>query len=464
VSARCLRVAGASACSLSQETNCPTVACPSDTVCVSGACATSCATDADCPGGPCIDVTLGGTTVRGCADARASDAGPSDAGAPPDGATDAGTAGRLTLFAGLRGACALTAAGELYCWGANDGGQLGDGQVTHAGPCTDPDTGMVGDYSPTPVRAMITGATQVAIGGSHACARIAGTSGLGEARCWGYDGAGELGHDVTGDRSATPLAVVDSVGATIHGFVQLAAWGDASAAITTTGLLGWGDQHDATGGVIATGYEPAPLSAMLPSGVTFTQFAVSEVGVGLDSDGHVRTWGWNQKGTLGHGMDDDAIHVDFAVVDGITDAREVDLGFMAACARTDTDVLCWGFPWTALARDGDHSACMNSAGDGSSCPRSVVGLPMRPIDVALTTSRICIAVEDGSVHCTTNASETLAPLTGIPTMRELVGGDRFFCGVTAVGDRVFCWGDDFCGQTGDLSLGLDLPPREVILP
>jgi alpha-tubulin suppressor-like RCC1 family protein len=72
--------------------------------------------------------------------------------------------------------CAVTRAGEVYCWGHNPKDQLGDGLQPLG--------------SPVAVRVMgVSGATAVSTGTGHACALLSS----GGADCWGYDDYGQLG-------------------------------------------------------------------------------------------------------------------------------------------------------------------------------------------------------------------------------------------------------------------------------
>lgn len=448
------------ACSLVEETNCPAQACPTGTVCLAGACATSCTLDTDCPGGPCIDVTIGGTTIRGCGDARRMDAGVADAGVV-DAAGDAGAPPQIVMLAaGERTACALTSAGAVWCWGGNESGQLGDGVSTHDGSCTDP-SGTFDDHSVAPVSAAITDALQITLGHAHACVRVLGTSSAGEARCWGENGAGQLGHTGAGAGSPIPVRVVDGVGATITGILQLDLYANSSVARTASGLLGWGDGFDGQLGFdAASGYVdiPQPWTA---TGLTLTDFDITQAGAGIDTDGAVRTWGRDDHGALGRGTTDGLVHEDFAPVAGVSGALAIDHGYMAACARTATEVSCWGYPWTALGRDGDHSACPDA--EGSACARPVMGLPAGEIvDVAISSSTLCIVMMGGDVYCTSPTSDTLVRRTGLVPMASLVAGDEFFCGVT-LDRRIFCWGRGTCGQTGDANHPAVGDPNEIVI-
>ena len=89
------------------------------------------------------------------------------------------------LTAGARHSCALDAAdGEIWCWGANDEGQLGDGTTTDRSRPVRVDTGALAEeLGETPA------AVSVSAGAFHTCALFAG----GEVACWGSGDHGQVG-------------------------------------------------------------------------------------------------------------------------------------------------------------------------------------------------------------------------------------------------------------------------------
>src|SRR6185503_18046973 len=92
-----------------------------------------------------------------------------------------------SLTMGRSHACAIDVDGQLYCWGANDVGQIGDGTTSFA--------------IPRPTRVGLT-TTAVAAAGSMTCALAAGV-----AYCWGDNAQGQLGQPVGGQLSTpTPVA------------------------------------------------------------------------------------------------------------------------------------------------------------------------------------------------------------------------------------------------------------------
>jgi alpha-tubulin suppressor-like RCC1 family protein len=95
------------------------------------------------------------------------------------------------IAAGAVHTCARTSAGQLFCWGRNTFGQLGDGTTTDR---------------PAPVRvAGISGVATVQASGAHTCA----ASGNGDAYCWGYNVEGQLGDGSRNHRSR-PVRVESS--------------------------------------------------------------------------------------------------------------------------------------------------------------------------------------------------------------------------------------------------------------
>src|SRR5581483_9088753 len=84
-------------------------------------------------------------------------------------------------------ACALSSTGDVYCWGKNSYGEIGDATTT-------------GRPSPVLVSGGLT-FTDLGVGGYDSC----GVS-SGRAYCWGYNGTGEVG-DATTTNRLVPTAV-----------------------------------------------------------------------------------------------------------------------------------------------------------------------------------------------------------------------------------------------------------------
>ena len=114
--------------------------------------------------------------------------------------------------------CALTTSGDVWCWGNNTSGQLGDGTFTNRS-------------TPVKVQGLPAPVVKLAVGMYHNCA----VTSLGAAYCWGYGGFGQIGDGFTGD-SATPIQVLGFGSGT-----SAIAAGSEACAVTTMGSVHcWG--------------------------------------------------------------------------------------------------------------------------------------------------------------------------------------------------------------------------------
>ena len=215
----------------------------------------------------------------------------------------------VQISAGGRHTCAVDEAQELWCWGANDFGQLGDSGVgaysavpiqvasppgkswVSVAAGDDFTCGVVTGFSvetvycwgrndhwilgpghvadslsKTPVEAQsLDGSTSVSAGAGYACASI--QSGLfGEhVKCWGANDHGQLGRGTVGAREADAAAPIPVEGGALD--IEVPILGRAHACALTKEdsafqrqLICWGDNSYGRMGIGRTGGdEPTPL-------------------------------------------------------------------------------------------------------------------------------------------------------------------------------------------------------------
>jgi hypothetical protein len=194
-----------------------------------------------------------------------------------------------TLAAGAAFACGVETGGAVYCWGADDAGQLGDG-------------GAVQQPSPVRVGGGLL-AKSVVAGRRHACALAPS----GTAYCWGANNGGQLGDGTTTSHS-TPVAVSG-------GFVfsVLAAGRDMTCGITTQGAAYcWGDPNAAgtnitnvLGSVGDGTNQSRAVPTAVSGGLTFSAISTSGYTTcGLTTGNSAVCWGNGQWGMLGNGAVD----------------------------------------------------------------------------------------------------------------------------------------------------------------
>jgi alpha-tubulin suppressor-like RCC1 family protein len=120
------------------------------------------------------------------------------------------------VAAGRDFSCALMSSGSVYCWGANDVGQLGN-------PTVMGDTAMPTQVSLGPGIV----ARELALGDAHGCVATAGYS----VHCWGDDSAGQLGVGETSPAfEATPVLVEHATAAQLKSVTHVAAAGNTTCA------------------------------------------------------------------------------------------------------------------------------------------------------------------------------------------------------------------------------------------
>lgn len=209
------------------------------------------------------------------------------------------------VAAGGNHTCAIVTGGAVRCWGKNDVGQLGLGNMDNRGEQPD-------DMNPS-VSTVDLGngrrATSLAAGDAHTCAILES----GAVKCWGYNAAGQLGLGDFRNRGGASgqmgdlLPEVDLGGVPavalalgdLHTCVLLAdgrvdCWGG-----NADGQLGRGDsQTRATPGVIAG----QSLAVDLGSGQRVRSIrAGTRHNCSLLESGAVKCWGYNAAGQLGIG-------------------------------------------------------------------------------------------------------------------------------------------------------------------
>ncbi len=281
--------------------------------------------------------------------------------------------------------CALTTTGEVWCWGENNDGQLGDG--------TD-------QQSFVPVQAQVGPMTTVDAGDFHTCGIRAGDS---RVLCWGYNELGQLGNGSTVG-SKMPVEVIDGTGTPISA-TQLVVGENSGCALTAgDDVVCWGlnnrGQLGVTGGnrdnatlvpgvtgdglvgganaVCVTDSNPTPLcwganddrildpddgDVLAPRRHTNPNGFVMSRATACGSDG---CWGGNFLGQLGDGTFQ--FHSSPVPISGVPSAPTAFApGYDHTCALVGSEVYCWGDNLYGQLGSGIRTRALEPVG--------VVGLP-----------------------------------------------------------------------------------------
>ncbi|HUA10753.1 MAG TPA: hypothetical protein VMA83_01965 [Solirubrobacteraceae bacterium] len=262
----------------------------------------------------------------------------------------AGLTGAKSLSMGDGDACVVLRNASAECWGNDETDQAGNGNSNEE---------VLSVYTPTTVIG-VSNVVSLAVSEKSTCAVIKG----GTVKCWGDGELGQLGDG----KLTADVVVTTPVSAIVSGVTQLAAsWYDFCAVTSGHQDECWGGDQlgeaddGATGAPVET---PAVAHGLGP---------VSYTGQGTRtlcaiSDGHVFCWGYGENGQLGNGETrlDAASAVE---AQGITTAADVASGESDSCAVLVNETTdCWGENERGAVGDG-------TTGERVTTPTPVTGLP-----------------------------------------------------------------------------------------
>ncbi len=295
---------------------------------------------------------------------------------------------------------AVTTSGQVYAWGYNGSGELGDGTTTNR-------------LTPVPVK-LPKGVkvTAVRAGGVFAL----GLTSTGKVYAWGSNAAGELGNGTTKTR-LKPVPVTLPKGVTVK---AISAGFENGLALTSTGrVLAWGAGAAGQLGDGSTKRRLVPGYVSLPAHTTAMSIAAgSLMDFAATSAGKLLAWGSNSYG-LGDGTTKQRnTPVQVKLPKGVkVVAATAGLQHVLALT-TGGRVLAWGLNMSG------------QLGDGTTTNRLV------PVFAKLPTGT---------------------------KVRQLAAGKYYSMALTAKG-KILAWGNGSTGDLGDGSTADSPTPVTVDLP
>lgn len=382
--------------------------------------------------------------------------------------------------------CAILS-NNVWCWGENDRGQLGDGTTTN---------------SDTPVKVRPIGDMKygkiidIFAAQFHSCVLTQ----LGSAKkvyCWGSNEQGQLGNGESGSgkRSTTPVEVGGAlVGKNV---TAVGGTGDVSCAIANGKIYCWGsngygqlgsgsDGHPALSATpveVASGSDP---TWRLPAGYVAKKLSTSgsrsHTMCAIITTGTAYCWGQATFGQNGSGPVDSHYNygqpvrvVDISNVtdisqDGYTWANTKSIPYLThVCAVASGSVYCWGGAGRGQSGSGSYGSGLYQSYDK---PVKVKGLPGTALRVEVGIAHSCALVEDvgkkkmycwgtnqwGQLGANNAGIDYVAQpravyvgTDGLPVGEEVVdiaAGANRGCAIMT-NKRAYCWGLNHSGQIGD---------------
>ena len=318
--------------------------------------------------------------------------------------------------------CALNEIGNIYCWGWDGSGQLGneDNDASAAGTPDAVSPVMVALPENTSALTVVSSATQ-----HHKCAILNNS----ETICWGSNTRGQLGANwvcYTSSDNCTYMEYDwDDAGTSFPQVVQfpqnrsaiaIAAGGEFTCAITDNhAIYCWGKNQ---GFLLGQGDEitrTVPRLTELPGGREAVAIAAGgNSACAISIDHNVYCWGSGGNGVLGDGSNASNPTPGLVTLDEGDIPISITAGLGFYCIVLDTGVSkCWGGNWHGALGDGGVLDDFNN------------GIP-RVLPTNVTGNHSFVAIESGQQNT---------------------------CAIKSNGSA-YCWGRPYDGATGDGSIGM----------
>lgn len=355
-------------------------------------------------------------------------------------------------------ACAIDAAGAVWCWGDNESGQCaqtGGGRITT--PVQVPDL-------PHP-------AVAISAGYHHACAVLEepGTPPIRHLYCWGHNQSGQLGRPITLPYAKPAPAAVPGIEGEL---VVVSAGSDFTCALVQGNLWCWGDNETCQLGRGEASSIPdyTPVQVSVGINATLSHLSCGEMFcLARDQfNGQILSWGYHGDGRLGVNRTTPLCTPTPPTGFGVLQIPFA--GSSHACALDPQhSASCWGDDNYGQVGDGPGISAQPYL------PSPIVGGGSQISTLELGSQHSCALDFNGIAWCWgsnssgengTGDSATViqrdapAQVTALtrPVARISAGG-WFTCAVLEAG-ALYCWGLNTSGQLGTG----DLLPRDVPTP
>ena len=281
----------------------------------------------------------------------------------------------LEVASGQFFTCARLDDNSVKCWGRNDSGMLGQGNLASLGVAA----GDIAAAAPVDLGAGLT-PIALSLGHHHACAVLVDSSGTRHAKCWGDNRWGQLGRGDTvnrGDNAGEMGAALPdlSLGTSLTVDTLMATGGHSCAKLSDLstkcwGLNTWGqvglnagnnnpvDPLLCAGANDCIGDQPSEMGdSLLPAiaaGLTAKMSVGYRHGCVLTTGAALNCWGTNQEGQLGLGdiappkdiIGNDAGEMGALAATALKPGKIVEEltagGFSTCVFNTDDTLNCWG--------------------------------------------------------------------------------------------------------------------------
>ena len=350
-----------------------------------------------------------------------------------------------SISSGSYFSCAI-ASNSALCWGSGTSGELGIG---------------ISASSNVPMSVLSTGAlqgklfTQIDAGQNHACAIASGA-----AYCWGYNAYGQLGNN-TNNMSTTPVAVTATGALAGKVLTSISAGWYSSCVIASGAAYCWGNNEQLGDGSRASSYVPVLVDPTLVKIGSTYEVTVGGNHVCALTAGVANCWGQNSEGQLGNSSFTNSNIPTSVVTKGVFDGKSItaiSTGLQSSCVIASGAAYCWGSGGSGQLGNGGYQSYSNPV--AVSIAGVLAGKTVTSIAVGYQHS---CAIASADIYCWGNndqgqlgnssnvssyvpvAVNKSGALLG-KTVTDLFAGYYHTCAIAS--GAVYCWGYNESGQIG----------------
>ncbi|MCI9446707.1 MAG: hypothetical protein HFH36_04805 [Lachnospiraceae bacterium] len=368
-------------------------------------------------------VLSAGFSVKGEAKAATAETGSAETEVPV-----------TNVYLGEDHSAALTETGDLYCWGSNTSGEIGNGKT---------------EYSVELPQKTLDHVSSASLGWYHSAAITED----GSLYCWGSNWYQQIGNGSEEEAQAEPVKVLDHVSSVSLG-------DNHSAAITEDGsLYCWGYNEYGQVGNGTTVNQSTPVKVLENVSSVLLGY---ESSMALTETGDLYCWGHNHVGQVGNGSEAEIQAEPVKVMENVSSAVTSPDGYHSAALKENGDLYCWGYNNYGQVGNGEINQQQGTP----------VKVMENVLSVSLGDQHSAAITENGSLYCwgdnqhrqIGSGSEENTQAEPVKVMENAacvsLGGSAS-AAVDQNGD-LYCWGYNNYGQVGNDTTQTQAIPVKVM--
>lgn len=339
---------------------------------------------------------------------------------------------------------AITQSGDLYIWGTNSSGLLGNGQVGY----------KLEQLTPLKILSNVASVYLVEVRGYYHNS-IAVITKSGDLYSWGYTGEGQVGNGQSGVDvyQTSPVKILSNV-------ASVKSYDGGVAAVTKSGdLYMWGKNNFGQVGNGQSGvnvYQTTPVKVL--SNVASISLNSDSVAA-LATNGDLYCWGNNWQGRVGNGSSE----TQTTPVKVLSDVVYANADRVTTAITENGDLYCWGY-----AEMGQVGNGMSGIEDRQTTPVKI----MKNVTMVRTQhSNTAAVTTDGDLYCwggnewgQIGNGTLVRQVTPVKVLSNValvnLEGVRASA-ITKNGD-LYCWGENGTGKVGNGKSGFNQYGESIV--